>query len=562
MWSAYTHVYIGTEFFYKVKSNLLHRLWSIPAIGILLLYTAFAYAQAPAATTVDKATRVSALTTLTVQSGSNFIRIEPDHLPATVMYTPGSAFGPMPTAMVADVELTPSVIFADCKTVWQWELPQTEKATIMEIKAHENATILVDPFVCPESTDSIAEVWDSIVWEGQTYTQSGDYTIPFEDPSGCKYSHTLHLTVHYTMYDTIPMTGCDSLVYKEQKYTGDGIYLIDTTALSTGDRQVNFVNLTIRRATASEMTVAQYDPYLAPWGETYPASGDYTYTATNAAGCDSVITLHLTIYETAYDTLRMTECDSIRYKDEKYTSSCTFNDTIVAGDGSRVIKTMEFTVNHSSLTQISIQQYEPYISDMGNTYEQSGDYEERTTNRFGCDSVILLHISILEYNVNYDTVYFCRGFNREHEERVSDDLIRRYLPFTYQSPAEWNYMEGAIIETAEDGRTLVDLARAEANLYNHYVKELTPVERIAWSVRYYDAAAYTPIEAGDQPQWINAGKLAVQIMFRCGEMYSNARPMDMESVEAECKPLKRIENGQVVILRGGEKYNLFGIKLH
>ena len=42
----------------------------------------------------------------------------------------------------------------------------------------------------------------------------------------------------------------------------------------------------------------------------------------------------------------------------------------------------------------------------------------------------------------------------------------------------------------------------------------------------------------------------------------NARPMDMESVEAECKPLKRIENGQVVILRGGEKYNLFGIKLH
>ena len=223
---------------------------------------------------------------------------------------------------------------------------------------------------------------------------------------------------------------------------------------------------------------------------------------------------------------------------------------------------MEFTVNHSSLTQISIQQYEPYISDMGNTYEQSGDYEERTTNRFGCDSVILLHISILEYNVNYDTVYFCRGFNREHEERVSDDLIRRYLPFTYQSPAEWDYMEGAIIETAEDGRTLVDLARAESNLYNHYVKELTPIERIAWSVRYYDAAAYTPIEAGDQPQWINAGKLAVQIMFRCGEMYSNARPMDIESVEAECKPLKRIENGQVVILRGGEKYNLFGIKLH
>ena len=546
--------------FIDVKSNLIHRLLSIPAIGMMMLYAASVYAQAPAATTVDKATRITDVTNLSVQSGSNFIRIEPNYLPATVTYTPGSVFGPLPAALVTDQELTPSVIFSDCKTVWQWELPRTEKATIMEIKAHESATILVEPLVCPESTEMTAEVWDSIKWEGQLYTESGDYTLDFTDGNGCEYSHTLHLTVHYTLYDTVPMTDCDSLIYNEKKYTEDGIYRIDTTALPTGDRQINFIDLTLRHSTEFEMTVAQYEPYLAPWDKTYPESGDYTETLTNTAGCDSVITLHLTIFETAYDTLRLTDCDSIRFEDVKYTSSCSFNDTIVAEDGNRLIKTMEFTIHYSSLTQISVSQYEPYISGMGKTYGESGEYEERTKNRFGCDSVIILNIQILDHNEQYDTVYFCRGYNRIHDERISDDLVRRYRLYTYQSPAEWDYMEGVVL--AEDnGRTLMDLARAEENLRNHYVKGLTPVERITWSVRYNGSSAFTPIVVENQPQWLEPGRLAVQIMFLCGEIFNNSLPMDVENIEPEHKTIKRIKNGQVVIMRGGEKYNLFGLKI-
>ena len=529
-------------------------------MGIMLLYAASVFALVPAATTVDKATRVSVMTSLSVQSGSNFIRIEPDHLPATVTYTPSSAFGPIPTAMVADKELTPSVIFSDCKTVWQWELTKTEKAAIMEIKAHESAVILVEPFVCPESTEMVAEVWDSIAWEGQTYTKSGDYTLSFDEPSGCEYTHTLHLTVHYTLYDTIPMTGCDSLMYKNVKYTAEGICLVDTTVLPTGDRQINFIDVHIHHSSRSEITVSQYEPYKAPWGETYSVSGDYTHTAVNAAGCDSLITLHLTILETAYETLNLTDCDSILYEGKKYTASCSFNDTIVKADGNRTIKTMVFTVHYSSVTRLSISQYEPYKSDMGNTYDQSGDYEEHTVNRFGCDSVVMLHISILDHNERYDTAYFCRGFNKEHEERISDELVRRYLPYTYQSPAEWDYMEGAILETEHD-RTLVDLARAESNLRNHYVNGLTPIDRIVWSVRNAHTTTYMPLEPGNQPQWIEAGKLAVQILFRCGEMYNNSYPMDVESIEAERTPVKRIENGHVVIMRRGEKYNILGIKM-
>ena len=122
-------------------------------------------------------------------------------------------------------------------------------------------------------------------------------------------------------------------------------------------------------------------------------------------------------------------------------------------------------------------------------------------------------------------------------------------------------MEGVVLSSEHD-RTLMDLARAEANLRNHYVGVLTPVERIVWSVRYTDAKAYTPIEAGDQPQWINAGKLAVQILFRCGEMYNNAYPMDVEMVNGEeMNGRKIMRNGQIIIIRNGMEYTILGTKI-
>ena len=121
-------------------------------------------------------------------------------------------------------------------------------------------------------------------------------------------------------------------------------------------------------------------------------------------------------------------------------------------------------------------------------------------------------------------------------------------------------MEGAIISGSHD-RTLVDLKRVETNLRNHYTKALTPVEHIAWSVREANNSVYTPIVATDQPQWIPTGGLILQIHFRCGELYNNEFPMAVEEVEADKQPVKRIENGQIVIMYNGTKYNVQGQKI-
>ena len=241
------------------------------------------------------------------------------------------------------------------------------------------------------------------------------------------------------------------------------------------------LHLTIHTATTGEETREACVSY--EWnGQTYYASGDYTYSTVNVAGCDSTATLHLTILKPTAGEETQEACMSYTWHEQTYTAS--------------------------------------------------GDYTFTTTNAAGCDSVVTLHLTILDNCATFDTVCFCRGLNTEHDEKIAEGLIRRYIPYSFESPAEWDYMEGVMVR-GEANRTLLDLHRAEANLYAHYVKGLEPVSAITWSFRPKGATAYQTIEAGTQAQWIEAGVIAVQIQFLCGHVYRSDLTTDTEILNAD-----------------------------
>lgn len=407
-------------------------------------------------------------------------------------------------------------------------------------------------------TDTTATVWDSIVWYGNTYKTSGDYPLERSNEGGCEWTHTLHLTVHTTSHDEYTETNCDSIIYRGQRYTESGEYQ-DTVFTDDGNRTITTIRLTIGKTNSAEQTVGVYAPYTSPSGKIYSESGDYTDTITNISGCDSIITTHLTMYETSYDTIEpMEACDKIIYDGKTYTQSGEYRDTTIAGDGNRTIRILTLTIGHTSYSEEYIYKSGLYTSPRGNKYTESGDYEEKIPNAEGCDSIITLHITIGE--ATFDTIYFCRGYNREHEEQVNEILIRQYLPYTYEAPSSFNYREGMIVETA-DNQVRVDFRRAESNLHEHYVGGLTPIESIAWSVRAQGANVYVPVTVEEEPQWVSIGTIGVQILFRCGETYNDAMPMGLEETDATKRPIKRIENGQVVIIRGGAAYTLTGQRI-
>ena len=421
-------------------------------------------------------------------------------------------------------------------------------------------------------TEDVITAYDSYTWiDGRTYKKS--ISGPVWDMStidGCDSTISLNLTIRHLVTDTFARTLCATELPYEwfgKKYTESGIYSSDTIqGKEVGGvymDTVHTVDLTVIPVSTGDTTATACGSFTW-YGKTYTQSATPTHTFKNKQDCDSIVTLHLTINQPSASEETKRVCDSYEWNGVVYTQSgdYTFHTQNKAGCDSTA--TLHLTVNHASSSELTIEKCERYTSPAGHEYTESGTFIETITNKAGCDSTITIHLTILhdcQQPAEYDTVYFCRGFNKEHEERVSDVLIRRYLPYVYESPAEWDYMEGVMLQTERD-RTLMDLARAETNLRNHYVGELTPIERIVWSVRYSDAQAYTPIEAGNQPQWIDAGKLAVQILFRCGEMYNNAYPMDTEMVSGEeTNGRKILRNGQIIIIRNGQEYNLLGTKI-
>ena len=137
------------------------------------------------------------------------------------------------------------------------------------------------------STSAIETVTacNSFVWHGTEYTESTSTpTHNTTNAAGCDSITTLHLTVNHCSTTTLIV--CDSLSWHGGTYTSSGIYTISTDTL----------NLTVNHSSIGTDTQISCDTYTWIDGLTYTASNNTaTHTLTNAAGCDSTVTLDLTI---------------------------------------------------------------------------------------------------------------------------------------------------------------------------------------------------------------------------------------------------------------------------
>jgi hypothetical protein len=104
---------------------------------------------------------------------------------------------------------------------------------------------------------------------------------------------TTSLHTAHTKWENVAATACDEYMWNGTTYTETGIY-IDTIPSLSGCDSIVTLHLTINRSITTEETYVSCDSYT--WnGETYSENGEYVYTTVAANGCDSIVTLHLTI---------------------------------------------------------------------------------------------------------------------------------------------------------------------------------------------------------------------------------------------------------------------------
>ena len=242
---------------------------------------------------------------------------------------------------------------------------------------------------------------DTYTWiDGNTYTASNNtvtHTIP--NAVGCDSVITLDLTINNSTSSTDIQTACDTYTWIDDvTYTVSNNIATHTITNAAGCDSVITLNLTINNSTSSTDIQTACDTYTWIDDVTYTVSNNIaTHTITNAAGCDSVITLDLTINNSTSSTDIQTACDTYNWIDgNTYTASNnTATHTITNAAGCDSVITLDLTINNSTSStdiQISCDTYN-WID--GNTYTASNNTATHTiTNAAGCDSVITLNLTI------------------------------------------------------------------------------------------------------------------------------------------------------------------------
>lgn len=195
-------------------------------------------------------------------------------------------------------------------------------------------------------------------------------------------------------------------------YTTAGSYPVTFTAI-TGCDSVVTMNLSVTSPTHDtvDVTICSGASYLLG-GTPYTTPGTFTDTLSSQAGCDSVITINLLVTPPVLDTIDITVCfgDTYTLGTSTYSASGTYSDTLSTAGGCDSVVTLNLVVSPqiSSTVNTSICQGDTYT--LGTqSLTTAGNYQEVFTAADGCDSTVSLNLVVHPIYVgNFDTA-LCAG---------------------------------------------------------------------------------------------------------------------------------------------------------
>jgi len=212
-----------------------------------------------------------------------------------------------------------------------------------------------------------------------------------------------------------PQTACNSLTWIDgNTYTSSNNTATHVLTNAAGCDSTVTLDLTINNSSNSTDVQTACNSYTWIDSNTYNASNNSaTHTLTNAAGCDSTVTLDLTINNSSNSTDVQTACNSYTWIDGNTynvsNNSATHTLTNAAGCDSTV--TLDLTINNSSNSTDVQTACNSYTWIDGNTYNVSNNSATHTlTNAAGCDSTVTLDLTINNSSNSTDVQTACNSY--------------------------------------------------------------------------------------------------------------------------------------------------------
>lgn len=254
---------------------------------------------------------------------------------------------------------------------------------------------------------TICEAALPYTWNGQIIQQGGNNISNFRSKSvlDCDSITYLNLTVSPTIKTNESLQLCENQI----PYNWNGIMLTSagnnvatyrTTSSITNCDSIVTAHVSINDTNMISIdTLLCHEQYPFSWnGITISDAGTYTARLSNIANCDSTIRLNVRKRPLVYrDSLQHIEgCDTVFYNNRIYTSDTSWVDTLtsVAGCDS-VYQTYKINVYKSYTDTINVR---ICIGDSytynGKTYYSSATSIEEFTSINGCDSTIILNVTV------------------------------------------------------------------------------------------------------------------------------------------------------------------------
>ncbi|MBO7490958.1 MAG: gliding motility-associated C-terminal domain-containing protein [Bacteroidales bacterium] len=208
-------------------------------------------------------------------------------------------------------------------------------------------------------------VLDTIVLEndlplhlnGDSYDSAGVYVQHLSNVQACDSLLTVHLSVLHNVQTTADSVLCEAalpLVWNGMTFASAGTQTALLTAVNGVDSAV-VMTVTLLPASDTLLTVSVVEnqlPYVLN-GIAYQTTGVYTQHQTNAVGCDSAITLNLTVYQNVTVTKDTTVCAAslpMVWNGKTFTAAGTQTSQLTTTNGADSVVVLHLAVDAVSAT--------------------------------------------------------------------------------------------------------------------------------------------------------------------------------------------------------------------
>ncbi len=287
---------------------------------------------------------------------------------------------------------------------------------IQSITIHPNDTIIDTIVAC-----------GSYMWiDGITYTNSNDtaeFVIENFTANGCDRIRKLNLTITNSTTGTDVQTACGSYTWIDgNTYTTNNntaTFNLVGGATNGCDSLVT-LDLTITNSTTGTDVQTACGSYTWIDGNTYTSNNNtatFNLVGGAANGCDSLVTLDLTITNSTTGTDVQTACGSYTWIDgNTYTTNnntATFNLVGGAANGCDSLVTLDLTINNSTTGTDVQTACGSYTWIDGNTYTSNNNtatFNLVGGSANGCDSLVTLDLTITNSTTGTDMQTACGSY--------------------------------------------------------------------------------------------------------------------------------------------------------